>query len=318
MAAGVLNRADAVQKQNVALDRAKAAEVRARELEHVARTEAEQANELKDQFLAVVSHELRTPLTAMLGWLSLWRAGKLTPEKEANALVVIERNARVQAQLVDDLLDVGRIVSGKLDIDVKSVDLGAVIDAAADMVRPAAEAAGVRLEIDASAAGVIDGDGRRLMQVIWNLLSNAVKFTPPGGSVALETERRGDTVEIVVTDTGVGIPREFLPHVFERFQQAESSGARKHGGLGLGLSIVEHVVKAHHGDVVVSERGRGRGRDVHRTVTGRAAGRRVSVRRDSSAGRACRTTELRRNAAAQLSATAEQVADERICPQSFL
>jgi signal transduction histidine kinase len=248
-----------VQEKNLALDRAHTADVVEREREHVARTLAEQANELKDQFLATVSHELRTPLTAMLGWLSMLRSGKLTPEKEANALIVIERNARVQAQLVDDLLDVSRIASGKLELDVKRVDLGAVIDEAVETVRPAAEAGGVRLAIDSSRAGVIDCDGRRLLQVIWNLLSNAVKFTPRGGSVVLEAERRGDSVEIVVSDTGVGIPPEFLPHVFERFQQAESSGARKLGGLGLGLSIVEHVVKAHGGDVVARSAGAGEG-----------------------------------------------------------
>ncbi len=269
VAASVLGRAEAVQEKNLALGRAHAVDVVEREREHVARTLAEQANELKDQFLATVSHELRTPLTAMLGWLSMLRSGKLTPEKEANALAVVERNARVQTQLVDDLLDVSRIASGKLDLDVKRVDLGAVIDAAVETVRPAADAGGVRLEIDASSAGAVDGDGRRLLQVIWNLLSNAVKFTPRDGLVALKAARRRDAVEIVVSDTGVGIPSEFLPHVFERFQQSESSGARNRGGLGLGLSIVEHVVKAHRGDVGLRRRQASSGRNrSHRAATG--------------------------------------------------
>jgi PAS domain S-box-containing protein len=238
MAADLLDRAEAVQRQNV---------------------EARIASELKDQFLAIVSHELRTPLMAMLGWLSLLRAGKVAPEKQARALEAVERSARVQAQLVDDLLDVSRIISGKLDIERAPVELEAVISAAADTVRATADTKGVDLQVNAASVGRLDGDARRLQQVVWNLLTNAVKFTPAGGQVTLTARREADRVILTVTDTGVGIPPTFLPHVFERFQQAESSGARKLGGLGLGLSIVHHVVKAHGGEVTAASEGEGRG-----------------------------------------------------------
>jgi signal transduction histidine kinase len=259
VAAGILGRAEAAQQRNEALDRARAEEAAAREHEHAARTEAEQENRLKDEFLAAVSHELRTPLTSMLGWLSMLRERKLTGEKRSRALEVVERNARMQAQLIDDLLDVSRIVSGKFDMDVAPTDLSAVIESAADVVRFVAEAKGVRMEVDARSAGIIRGDARRLQQVIWNLLANAVKFTPKDGAVVLTTTRRHDSVEISVADTGIGVPPDFLPHAFERFQQSEQSGVRKLGGLGLGLSIVHYVVTAHHGSVTAASEGEGKG-----------------------------------------------------------
>jgi signal transduction histidine kinase len=257
--AGILARAEVVQERNVALNRARAEEASGREHEHAARTEAEQENRLKDEFLAAVSHELRTPLTSMLGWLSMLRGGKLNVEKRARALEVVERNARMQAQLIDDLLDVSRIVSGKFDLDVAPTDLRAVIEAAADVVRLVADAKGVRMDVHAGAAGIVQGDARRLQQVIWNLLANAVKFTPKDGAVVLKTKRGDDRVEITVTDSGIGIPADFLPHAFERFQQSERSGARKLGGLGLGLSIVQYVVKAHQGSVTAASEGEGKG-----------------------------------------------------------
>ena len=227
--------------------------------EQEARAQAEQANRLKDQFLAIVSHELRTPLTSMLGWLQMLKSGMLSAEKQARALDTVERNARVQAQLIDDLLDVSRIVSGKLVMEMEPADIGAVVGAAVETVRPVAEAKGVRLEVTLESSSMVRGDNRRLQQVVWNLLSNAVKFTPREGQVLVQVERRGNAVEVLVRDTGVGIPVEFLPYVFERFRQAEAGPARKLGGLGLGLSIVRHVVEAHGGEVQAFSAGEGKG-----------------------------------------------------------
>ena len=222
--------------------------------------EAQEANRLKDEFLATVSHELRTPLTAILGWAHLLRGGMLEAGAAANALETIERNARSQAQLIDDLLDVSRIVTGKLRLDVVPVDPHSFIDPAVEAVRPAAEAKGVELRkvIDAG-AGVVVGDPARLQQVVWNLLSNAVKFTPAGGRVELRLGRADAHVEIVVSDTGAGIDPDFLPHVFERFRQADQRTTRRHGGLGLGLSIVRHLVELHGGAVRVESAGEGAG-----------------------------------------------------------
>lgn len=229
------------------------------ENERTARAEAEQANELKDQFLATVSHELRTPLTSMLGWMQMLRSGMVPPDKQARALETVERNARIQAQLIDDLLDVSRIISGKLSFDSEPVEIAGVVAAAVETVRPMSETAGVAVAADVDTASIVVGDGRRLEQVVWNLLANAVKFTPRGGRVRLQVERVGDSVEIAVTDTGVGIAPELLPHVFEAFRQAERGSARKKGGLGLGLSIVRHVVEAHGGRVRAHSDGDGKG-----------------------------------------------------------
>jgi signal transduction histidine kinase/ActR/RegA family two-component response regulator len=233
------------------------------ENERAARAEAEQANELKDQFLAVVSHELRTPLTAILGWMQMWKSGTLTPEKRQRAVDAIERNARIQAQLIEDLLDVSRIISDKLPLDRDLVEVAAVVGAALETVRPAADAKGVTLASSVEVTGRVMGDGRRLQQVVWNLLSNAVKFTDRGGHVLLTVERVDHAVEIAVMDTGAGISAEFLPHVFERFRQGSGGAARTMGGLGLGLSIVRHVVQAHGGTVTASSPGEGKGATFH-------------------------------------------------------
>ena len=222
--------------------------------------EAQEANRLKDEFLATVSHELRTPLTAILGWAHLLRGGGLGGEAAVKALETIERNARSQSQLIDDLLDVSRIVTGKLRLEIMPVDPHTFIDAAVESVRPAAEAKGVRLEkVTDTGAETVMGDPARLQQVVWNLLMNAVKFTPRGGRVQIRLERVNSQVEIAVADTGAGIDPEFLPHVFERFRQADQKTTRQHGGLGLGLAIVRHLVELHGGSVRADSGGEGAG-----------------------------------------------------------
>jgi PAS domain S-box-containing protein len=227
--------------------------------ERAAREEAEEANQLKDEFLATVSHELRTPLTAVLGWVQLLRTGTLPPDKRERALATVERNARAQGQLIEDLLDVSRIMTGKLKLEVSSVDVSHVVEAALESLRPAAEAKGIRIQAALDSAGTIMGDASRLQQVVWNLLSNAVKFTPKGGRVQVLVERRDSSVEVSVADTGQGISAQFLPHVFERFRQADGSTTRKAGGLGLGLAIVRHLVELHGGTVSAASEGEGRG-----------------------------------------------------------
>jgi PAS domain S-box-containing protein len=222
--------------------------------------EAQESSRLKDEFLATVSHELRTPLTAILGWAHMLRVGQFDANSATQAFETIERNARAQAQLIDDLLDVSRIITGKLRIDVRAVDPNSFIEAAVEAVRPAAEAKGVRLQkiIDTGAVSVA-GDPVRLQQVIWNLLSNAIKFTPRGGRVQVRLERVNSHIEIAVVDTGAGIVPEFLPHVFERFRQADQKTTRQHGGMGLGLSIVRHLVELHGGTVRAESAGEGQG-----------------------------------------------------------
>jgi signal transduction histidine kinase/CheY-like chemotaxis protein len=222
--------------------------------------ELENANRTKDDFLATVSHELRTPLNAMLGWTRMLRTGGLSPDKQQRALETIERNANAQAQLIEDLLDVSRIISGKLRLSLGSVDLTMVVENAIDAVRPSAQAKGVSMRhaIDPR-VDAITGDAERLQQAAWNLLTNAVKFTPQGGSVSIGVHKRDSSVDIVVTDDGRGIAREFLPSVFERFRQADSPTTRKHGGLGLGLAIVRHLIELHGGGVRVDSEGLGRG-----------------------------------------------------------
>jgi PAS domain S-box-containing protein len=228
--------------------------------ERAARAEAERVSRMKDEFLATLSHELRTPLNAILGWAQILRASEPTPGDLGQGLETIERNARLQAQLIEDLLDMSRIISGKVRLDVQRVDLSAVIDAAVETVRPAAEAKGVRMAklIDPH-AGPVRGDPNRLQQVVWNLLSNAIKFTPRGGRVEVALERVNSNVEITVSDTGVGISPDFLPYVFERFRQADASSTRRHGGLGLGLSIVKHLAELHGGTVRARSAGEGKG-----------------------------------------------------------
>ncbi len=244
------------------LDRKEAEEDREALLtrEQSARNDAEEANRLKDEFLATLSHELRTPLTAMLGWLTMLRAGKLDRETSAHALETVERNAKAQAQLIEDLVDVSRIAGGKLQLDVQPVELIDLITAAADIVRPAANARGVNIEIVADAAvGPVAGDPSRLQQIIWNLLSNAVKFTPRDGYVYVTLRAVGSLAEVEVRDTGIGISSEFLPNVFERFRQAESPVTRSHRGLGLGLAIVRHLTELHGGAVTAASDGDGHG-----------------------------------------------------------
>ncbi|HET9678123.1 MAG TPA: ATP-binding protein, partial [Solirubrobacterales bacterium] len=229
-------------------------------LEQEARQQAEEANRMKDEFLATLSHELRTPLNAILGWVQVLRAGKLDLTAATRALETIERNARAQAQLIADLLDVSRIITGKLRLDFKPVDLSRIIDAALESVRPAADAKGLLLEVVISPlANPVVGDADRLQQVIWNLLSNAIKFTPRGGRVEVRLGEEAGNAVIRASDSGIGIRPDFLPFVFDRFRQAEGSITRTHGGLGLGLSIVRHLVELHGGTVEVESEGEGRG-----------------------------------------------------------
>jgi signal transduction histidine kinase/ActR/RegA family two-component response regulator len=228
--------------------------------EQMARTEAEHANRLKDEFLATVSHELRTPLHAVIGWSHMLRTGGLDEATTARAIETIERNAKSQAQLIEDILDVSRVITGKLHLNIGLVDFASVINAAIDSVQLAAESKDIRLEImlDPSARRV-SGDPGRLQQVIWNLLSNAIKFTPAGGRVQVRLERAGAEAQISVSDTGEGISADFLPFIFDRFRQADGSSTRKHGGLGLGLAIVRHLVEIHGGTVSANSPGKGFG-----------------------------------------------------------
>jgi PAS domain S-box-containing protein len=222
--------------------------------------EAREANRLKDEFLAVLSHELRTPLNAILGYARLMRGNILPEDQVARGLETVERNARWLTQIVDDVLDVSRIVSGRIRLDVQSVELAGVVDNAVATVQPAADAKQVRLQslIDPR-VGPVSGDPDRLQQVVWNLLSNAVKFTPKGGRVQVRLERVNSHVEIVVADNGIGIRPDFLPVVFERFRQADSGPTRKAGGLGLGLAIVRHLVEMHGGTVQAESAGENQG-----------------------------------------------------------
>ena len=219
-------------------------------------TEAQEANRMKDEFLAVLSHELRTPLNAILGYARLLRGNMLPPDQVERGLETVERNSRWLAQIVDDVLDVSRIVSGKIRLDVQPVELPSIVDNAVATVQPGADAKSVRVQtlLDPR-VGPVSGDPDRLQQVVWNLLSNAVKFTPKGGRVQVRLERVNSHIELIVSDTGVGISREFLPMVFERFRQADSGSTRKTGGLGLGLAIVRHLVEMHGGTVTADSAG---------------------------------------------------------------
>ena len=230
------------------------------EREQKARASAEIANRVKDDFLAMLSHELRTPLNAIVGWTHLLKRGKLSESDRARGIDVIYRNAEAQRAIIDELLDISRIVTGKLELDLKPVELGGIIDAAIDGVRPAAEAKNIQLVVAiARNAGLVMGEAVRLQQVVWNLLSNAVKFTPPGGRVEVELTVVGPQLEMMVRDSGEGIAPEFLPYIFERFRQADTSAKRTHGGLGLGLSIVNSLVARHGGIVRAESDGKGKG-----------------------------------------------------------
>jgi signal transduction histidine kinase len=231
-----------------------AAELRA------ARDGEARAARAREDLVATVSHELRTPLNVVLGWARLLRQGKLDAAGAARAVETIERSATAQAQIVDDLLDGARIARGELRLDVRPVDLVPVIEAALDAVRPAAAARRIQLAaVLMPRAGTVEGDPGRLQQVVWNLLSNGVKFTPPGGRVEVRLEADGDAVAIRVRDTGGGLAPELAPHLFERFRQADSSTTRAHGGLGMGLALVRHLVEAHGGTVAAESPGPGKG-----------------------------------------------------------
>lgn len=234
--------------------------VRLLKLERSAREAAEESNRLKDEFLATVSHELRTPLTAILGWARLLEDGALDSSVSQQAIETIWRNAKAQAQIVDDILDVSRIITGNLYIDLHPIEVAPIVQNAINVVRPTADAKGIKIEtqIDNTPA-VISGDANRLQQVIWNLLSNAVKFTKSAGRVQVKVSQANAAVEISVTDTGQGIRREFLPYVFDRFSQADSTTTRHHGGLGLGLAIARHLVEIHGGTIRAASRGAGEG-----------------------------------------------------------
>jgi len=233
-------------------------ELLAREQE--ARKLAEHANRVKDEFLAMLSHELRTPLNAIVGWSEMLHRRQLDQALVARASDVIHRNAQTQAQLIEDLLDVSRIITGKLQLDVRSVELRSIVEAAVDAMRPMAEARVILLEnrYDSSVYEV-SGDSTRLQQIVLNLLSNAIKFTPEGGRVEVTVRQADYDAEITVSDTGQGISPEFLPHIFDRFSQADSSRVRRHSGLGLGLAIVRHLVELHGGAIEAESAGEGRG-----------------------------------------------------------
>ncbi|HEY6139567.1 MAG TPA: ATP-binding protein [Thermoanaerobaculia bacterium] len=223
--------------------------------------QAQDANRAKDEFLATLSHELRTPMTATLGWATMLRMGEIAPQDFHLAVETIERSTRAQAKLIDEILDVSRIVTGKLQLNIAPVNLQSVIEAAVDAVRPSIAAKGISLQLDfARIDGVPTGDAERLQQVIWNLLSNSVKFTPSGGAIAIRVDQQQrDSVRIAVADTGQGIQRRLLPVIFERFRQGDSSTTRTYGGLGLGLAIVKNIVELHGGSVSAASEGEGRG-----------------------------------------------------------
>ncbi len=242
------------------------------ERERNTRAEAEAANRSKDDFLAMVSHELRTPLNAITGWTAMLLAGGLEPDRITRALQTIERNARSQAQLIDDLLDISRIISGKLRVNVSSVDVPSIAEMAFESVRLAAHSKGVALDaaID-PASGQLTGDADRIQQILWNLLSNAIKFTPKGGHVQLAVGRDEQGIVITVDDTGQGIPPEFIPYVFDRFKQVDGTTTRAKGGLGLGLAIVKHLTELHGGTIDVRSEGLGKGASFRVVLPGSGA-----------------------------------------------
>jgi len=222
--------------------------------------DAQEANRLKDEFVAMVSHELRTPLTPILGCIHLLRSSTLSPANFERALEMIERNANTQVQIVEDLLDASRIVAGKLHLRMKSTAVVPVIDAAIQTVKTSAEAKGITIATNfADTQATIDGDPHRLQQIIWNLLSNAVKFTPTDGSIEVDVRFEGNQVQIQVTDTGIGIPADFLPYIFDRFSQGSEASAKMQSGLGLGLAIVRHLVELHKGSIQATSAGPGKG-----------------------------------------------------------
>src|SRR6266850_733757 len=244
-------------RSDVQISLAHAAEM---EVERRQRAEVERVSRVKDEFLANLSHELRTPLNAILGWAQLLKPGKSSDAEIVEGLEIIRRNALVQGQLIEDLLDMSRIVSGKLRLNVQRVEMPAVIARAVESVQLAAQSKGVRLEVVVDPiAGPVTGDPNRMQQVVWNLLTNAIKFTPKGGKVQVVLERASSHVELSISDTGKGISPGFLPHVFERFSQSDPARTRSHNGLGLGLAIVKNLVELHGGSVIAKSAGEGRG-----------------------------------------------------------
>lgn len=228
--------------------------------EQAAHDQEIELNRFKDEFLATLSHELLTPLNSILGWLTALRSGRLTPVDATRALETIEKSARLQHQLIKDLLDIAGIVTGKYQPGIHEIELKPVIQAAIKSLTPVAEARGIHLECSFDPADIfVAGDAERLQQIAWNLVSNAVKFTPAGGQVLVQLEKVRAQVELTVSDTGIGILPEFLPHMFKRFRQSDCSTTRKYGGLGLGLSLVRHLVELHGGTVHASSDGEGRG-----------------------------------------------------------
>jgi signal transduction histidine kinase len=225
----------------------------------VAQAEAEAANKAKDQFLAMISHELRTPLNAIMGWASLLKTGDLEEEVQVQAIDVIERNARVQAQLIEDLLDVSRIIAGNFRLEYADFDLNGVVRAALEGLQIQIDAKKICLELDFADLPAMLGDPMRLQQVTWNLVANAVKFTPEEGTVRISTSCSDGSIRLEIKDNGQGIEPEFISHVFDRFRQADSSTARRHGGLGLGLAIALHIVELHGGQIIVESEGFGKG-----------------------------------------------------------
>jgi len=239
--------------------------------ERATRERAEAASRAKDEFVAMISHEIRSPLNAILGWSHMLRQGVLDKTATANALESIERNARAQAQLVSDLLDVSRVITGKLRINARPVDIMNSLESALESVHPAAEAKQITIDVQREPyATVVTGDADRLQQVLWNLLSNAVKFTPRQGRVSVKIARTNSYLEVVVSDSGIGIPEDFLPYVFDRFTQADTTSARKHAGLGLGLSIARHIIELHGGTLAAESPGEGRGATFRITLPVRA------------------------------------------------
>jgi signal transduction histidine kinase/ActR/RegA family two-component response regulator len=228
--------------------------------EQAARAEAEQASRMKDEFLSTVSHEIRTPLNAILGWSQIMQRPGISPEDVAQGAEVIERNSRIQAKIIEDLLDMSRIVAGKVHLEVQPMDLASIVEAALQTVQPAASAKNIALSKNlGDSLGGMAGDPNRLQQVIWNLLSNAIKFTPKGGAVRIEAHRVNSMIEISVADSGIGIEPAFLPNVFDRFSQADGGTTRRYGGLGLGLAIVKQLVELHGGSVQAASPGAGQG-----------------------------------------------------------
>ena len=241
-------------------EQAQAERERLLDSERLARTEAEHATRVKDELRATVSHELRSPLTAIVGWADVIRQGNATQAQIQHGVEVIRHNARAQAQLIGDLLDLSRIVTGKMRLAPEVVDLGPVIHATVELVKSSADARSVEISCSIEALSErVHGDPARLQQIIWNLLSNAVKFTPPGGRIEVTLLRTDGDLEVRISDTGKGIPADFLPHVFERFRQADGSVAREYGGLGIGLALVRELTQLHGGEVSAASEGEGKG-----------------------------------------------------------